>query len=77
MISVIRIAEHHPGGERSSAVYEFICSELEDIEKLPTSKSQERPYKTTYPHPGSTCVCTANGELNAYMLGSDDVWHKL
>lgn len=58
MISVIRVTDHHPGSKRSSAVYEFTCSSTADIAKLPTSKSEERPYKTTYPHPGSTCICT-------------------
>ena len=76
MISVIRMVEHHPGSKRSSAVYEFICSSAADIANLPTSKSEERPYKTTYPHPGSTCICTDSG-ISFYVLGSDDVWHLI
>lgn len=76
MISVIRVTDHHPGSKRSSAVYEFTCSSTADIAKLPTSKSEERPYKTTYPHPGSTCICT-DGTIAVYMLGADDVWHPM
>lgn len=73
MISTIRITDHHPGGERSSAVYEFTCTSKDDIANLPTSKTMERPYKTTYPHPGSTCICT-DGEVTVYFLRADDTW---
>lgn len=76
MISIIRMTDRHPKAERSSAVYEFTCSSTEDIAKLPTSKSEERPYKTTCPHPGSTCICT-DGTIAVYMLGADDEWHLM
>lgn len=76
MVSIIRITGHHPGARRSSAVYEFICSSINDISSLPNSKTEERPYKTTYPHPGSTCICT-DGGISKYILGADDIWHEM
>lgn len=75
MISIIRMVERHPGFDRSSAVYELTCSELADISKLPTSKTAESPWNTTYPHPGSTCFCTEDS--SAYILGADDEWHSI
>lgn len=77
MISVIRVTDHHPGSRRSSAVYEFACSELADVNNLPTSKTMARPYATTFPHPGSSCICTSNDEVYIYILGADDEWHQM
>lgn len=79
MIETINIGPFHYGtdSKKTTAVYEFICSELSDIELLPTYATEEHPYCNTAPHPSSTCICTANNTLSVYMLGADDVWHNI
>lgn len=76
MIVLIQTGAMHNNGRKTTVVCEFICSEIEDIDKLPTSKTTDPAFVHTPPHPGSTCICT-DGEIAIYMLGADDVWGKL
>lgn len=76
MIALIRTGETHSNGRKTTVVCEFTCSELADIEKLPTSQTTDPAYIHRPPHPGSTCICT-EGEISVYMLGADDKWGQV
>lgn len=54
--------------------YEFTCTEISDVSLLPNSQTRTEDYPNGI-ETGSTCICTADGSL--YMLGADDLWHKL
>ena len=79
MIAVIKVgpANYGTDSKKTTAVYEFMCSELSDIEKLPTYGTEEHPYCNTAPHPGSTCIYIGNGGLVVYILGADNKWHNI
>lgn len=55
--------------------FEFIASELADIAKLPTSKTNDPYYKANGVAPGSACLCTEDSSF--HVLGADDVWHRI
>lgn len=78
-IVTIRVTDVRPGGDRSTAVYEFTCDEAKDLKNLPTGKTMDRPYNNTAPRAGSSCVFTdkVNSKTEVHWLCADDVWRKL
>lgn len=76
MIAVIKIVEKTTtiNSCGSAAVYEFTCSSVDDIAELPTSAT-DGEYEYLHVKAGSSCICTE--DISIWMLGADDVWHKV
>ena len=76
MIEIIKITDKTAtiNSAGNTAVYEFTCTSTDDIAELPISTTTET-YRHLKVRAGSTCICTS--DTSVWMLGADDVWHKL
>ena len=59
----------------SGTIFHLICSEMADIENLPTLTGEDEYYKANRIAPGSTCICTENASV--YMMSADGYWYLI
>ena len=70
MISILKIS----GKPNTATIKEFLCDTESEVTQLPHIKSDGNGL-SEWCSAGSTAICI--DPLSVYILGNDDVWHKI